>query len=174
MKKYILSFLLVGSVSFAQKLTIEETVTGGRKYAPTTQAAQQWRKNSKSVAYLSADYANLLEKSAANGWKESILATKTDFESALKSKINSDEFSVKTFPTAIEWKSVNTFVTDVTGKKSNYKVIYDVTTKQITNVIPYSNEGDQAKFAVNGNVAWLKENNIKITTASGNVIDVTN
>lgn len=174
MKKYILSFLLVGSISFAQKLTIEETVTGGRKYAPTTQVAQQWRKNSKSVAYLSTDYATLLEKNATNGWKEVALANKSDFESALKSKISTDEFSVKTFPTAIEWKSANTFDTDVTGKKNNYKVTYDVITKQITNVISYSNEGEQAKFANNGNVSWLKENNIKITTASGNVVDVTN
>ncbi len=174
MKKYILSFLLIGSVSFAQKLTIEETVTGGRKYAPTTQVAQQWRKNSKSVAYLSADYVNLLEKSATNGWKEATLATKSDFENALKAKITSDEFSVKTFPTSIEWKSTNAFETEVSGKKNNYKVIFDVVYKQITNVISYSNEGQQAKFANNGNVSWLKENNIKITTASGNVIDVTN
>ncbi|GAA4769985.1 MULTISPECIES: S9 family peptidase [Flavobacterium] len=174
MKKYILSFLLIGSVSFAQKLTIEETVTGGRKYAPTTQVAQQWRKNSKSVAYLSADYVNLLEKSATNGWKEATLATKSDFENALKAKITSDEFSVKTFPTSIEWKSTNAFETEVSGKKNNYKVIFDVVYKQITNVISYSNEGEQAKFANNGNVSWLKENNIKITTASGNVIDVTN
>ena len=174
MKKYILSFLVVGSVSFAQKLTIEETVTGGRKYAPTTQAAQQWRKNSKSVAYLSGDYVTLLEKNAANGWKEAILATKSDFESALKTKITSDEFSVKTFPTAIEWKSANAFETEVSGKKNNYKVIFDVASKQITNVVSYSNEGEQAKFANNGNVAWLKENNIKITSNSGNVIDVTN
>lgn len=41
MKKYILSFLLVGSFAVAQNLTIEETVLGPRKYAPTTQTAQQ-------------------------------------------------------------------------------------------------------------------------------------
>ena len=50
MKKYTFCFLLIGSISFAQKLTIEETVTGPRKYAPTTQTAQQWRKNSKSIS----------------------------------------------------------------------------------------------------------------------------
>ncbi len=174
MRKFIFSFLLVGSISFAQKLTIEETVMGGRKYAPITQTAQQWRKDSKSITYLSSDYSNLLEKSASNGWKETILVTKSDFENALKSKLNSDEFSMKTFPFGVEWKSANTFETDVTGKKNNYKVTYDVTTKQIINAIPYSNEGEQAKFANNGNVAWLKENNIKISLASGNVIDVTN
>ena len=174
MKKFTLFFLLAGSVAFAQQnFTIEETVMGGRKYAPTTQTAQQWRKNSKSVTYLSADYANLLEKSAATAWKESVLATKGDFESALKAKIANDEFQVRMFPFAIEWKTTNTFDTEVTGKKNNYKVTYDVVAKQITNVITYSNEGAQAKFASNGNVAWLKDNNIRIT-ANGNVIEVTN
>jgi len=174
MKKFTLFFLLAGSVAFAQQnFTIEETVMGGRKYAPTTQTAQQWRKNSKSVTYLSADYANLLEKSAATAWKETVLATKGDFESALKAKIANDEFQVRMFPFAIEWKTTNTFDTEVAGKKNNYKVTYDVVAKQITNVITYSNEGAQAKFASNGNVAWLKDNNIRIT-ANGNVIEVTN
>ena len=146
MKKYILGFLLIGSVSFAQKLTIEETVTGGRKYAPVTQIAQQWRKNSKSITYLSADYTNLLEKSVTNAWKETTLATKSDFESALKTKIADDEFSIKSFPFAIEWKSANAFETSVVGKQKNYKVTYDVVSKQITSAIAYSNEGEQSTF----------------------------
>ncbi|SHI89127.1 S9 family peptidase [Flavobacterium terrae] len=174
MRKFIFSFLLVGSISFAQKLTIEETVTGGRKYAPTTQTAQQWRKDSKSITYLSSDYSNLLEKSASNGWKEIILATKTDFENAVKSKITSDEFTMKVFPLVIDWKSKNTFETLAAGKSKIYNVTYDIVSKQISNIKSYPIDAQQAKFANNGNVSWLKENNIKITTASGNVVDVTN
>lgn len=174
MKKFTLCFLLAGSAAFAQQnFTIEETVMGGRKYAPTTQTAQQWRKSLKSVTYLSTDFTNLLEKSATTAWKETVLATKGDFESALKAKITTDEFSVKMFPFAIDWKTANTFETEVAGKKNNYKVTYDVVAKQITNVVTYSNEGAQAKFASNGNVAWLKDNNIRITS-NGNVIEVTN
>lgn len=174
MKKYILSFLLVGSFAVAQNLTIEETVFGPRKYAPTTQTAQQWRKDSKSITYLSSDFSTLVEKSASNGWNATNLATKTEFESALKSKLTADEFTLRTFPFAIEWKTSNTFETEVAGKKNNYKVTYDVVTKQITSATSYSNEGAQAKFASNNNVAWLLDNNIKITTPSGKVIDVTN
>lgn len=174
MKKFTLFFLLAGSVAFAQQnFTIEETVMGGRKYAPTTQTAQQWRKNSKSVTYLSTDFSTLFEKSAATSWKEMPLATKADFEAALKSKITTDEFTVRTFPFAIDWKTANTFETEVAGKKNNYKVTYDVVAKQITNVVTYSNKGAQAKFASNGNVAWLKDNNIRITS-NGNIIEVTN
>lgn len=174
MKKFTLCFLLAGSAAFAQQnFTIEETVMGGRKYAPTTQTAQQWRKNSKSVTYLSSDFSTLFEKSAATSWKETSLATKADFEAALKSKITTDEFTVRTFPFAIDWKTANTFETEVAGKKNNYKVTYDVVAKQISNVVTYSNEGAQAKFASNGNVAWLKDNNIRITS-NGNIIEVTN
>ena len=173
MKKYILSFLLVGSMSFAQKLTIEETVLGPRKYAPTSLIAQQWRKDTKAVTYLSTDFANLLEKNAASGWKETTLATKAEFESALKSKFSEDEFSLRTFPTAITWLTKNTFETEVAGKKNNYKVVFDITSKQITNAISYSNEGTQARFAKNNNVAWLKDNNIRITS-NNKTIEVTN
>lgn len=173
MKKYILSFLLVGSIAFAQKLTIEETVTGPRKYAPSTQTAQQWRKDSKSITYISSDLTNLLEKSAANGWEESTLATKAEFEAALKAKFPTEEFTLRTFPTAITWKTSNTFETEVASKTNNYKVIYNVATKQISSAIGYSNEGAQAKFASNNNVAWLKDNNIRITSNDKN-IEVTN
>ena len=173
MKKYILSFLLVGSMSFAQKLTIEETVTGPRKYAPTTLVAQQWRKDSKSITYLSADFSNLLEKSATNGWIATTLATKAEFEAALKDKFPTEEFTLRTFPFAIEWKTINTFETEVASKTKNYKVVYNVATKQITSEISYSNEGAQAKFASNNNVAWLKDNNIRITSNT-KTIEVTN
>lgn len=175
MKKFTLFFLLAGSAAIAQKnFTIEETVTGARKYAPASQIAQQWRKDSKAITYLSADFSSLLEKSAATAWKETTLATKTDFENALKTTFSNDEFSLRMFPFEINWKTANTFETEVAGKKNNYKVTYDVTTKKITKSVSYSNEGAQAKFASNGNVSWLKDNNIRITTTSGNVIEVTN
>ncbi|MGX7666338.1 DPP IV N-terminal domain-containing protein [Flavobacterium pedocola] len=174
MKKFTLCFLLAGSAALAQQnFTIEETVMGGRKYAPTNQTAQKWRKNSKSITYLSSDFSSLLEKSAASAWKETTLATKAEFEKALKAKISNDEFTVRMFPFDIQWKTANTFETEVAGKNNNYKVTYDVVTKQITNTIAYSNEGAQAKFASNGNVAWLKDNNIRIT-ANGTVTEVTN
>ena len=173
MKKYILSFLLVGSMSFAQKLTIEETVTGPRKYAPTSLIAQQWRKDSKSITYLSTDFSSLLERSAANGWKETTLSTKAEFEAALKAKFPTEEFVLRTFPFAFEWKTANTFETEIASKTNNYKVVYDVTTKQISSSIGYSNEGAQARFASNNNVAWLKDNNIRITS-NNKTIEVTN
>ena len=173
MKKYILSFLLIGSVSFAQKLTIEETVTGPRKYAPTSLVAQQWRKDTKSITYLSTDFSNLLEKSAANDWKETTLATKAEFEAALKAKFPTEEFALRTFPFAIEWKTTTTFETEIASKTNNYKAVYNVSTKQITSAIGYSNEGSQAKFSSNNNVAWLKDNNIRITS-NNKTIEVTN
>lgn len=174
MKKYIFGFLLVGNFVIAQNLTIEETVTGFRKYAPTTQVAQQWRKDSKSITFLSNDYANLMEKSAQNKWKESVLASKSEFEAALKDKIQADEFTLRMFPYAIEWKTATTFETLVNGKNDNYTVIYDVNSKKITQVLTSPKEGAQLKIASNTNLAWLKDNNIRITTANGKILEVTN
>lgn len=173
MKKYILSFLLVGCVSFAQKLTIEETVTGARKYAPTSLNAVQWRKDSKSVAYLSSDFTNLMEKSATSGWSVTTLATKSEFEAALKEALPTDEFVLRTFPFTIEWKSNNTFQTEIASKTNQYQVTYDVITKKIISKIGYALEGSQARFASNSNVAWLKDNNIRITS-NNKTIEVTN
>lgn len=173
MKKYILSFLLVGCVSFAQKLTIEETVTGARKYAPTSLTAVQWRKDSKSVTYLSSDFTNLMERSATSGWAVTTLATKSEFEAALKEALPTDEFVLRTFPFTIEWKSNNTFQTEIASKTNQYQVTYDVITKKITSKIGYDLEGSQARFASNSNVAWLKDNNIRITS-NNKTIEVTN
>lgn len=165
MKKYTLCFLLAGTLAFAQQhFTIEETVLGGRKYAPSTLVAQQWRKKSPSITYLSADYSQLLEKSAANGWKETTLATQTAFEKALQNKIPNDSFALRMFPYAITWKTTQTFETEVAGSKNNYLVTYDVASQQISKVAAYPIEGAQATFASNANVAWLKDNNIRITT----------
>ena len=173
MKKYILSFLLVGCVTFAQKLTIEETVTGARKYAPTSLTAVQWRKDSKSVTYLSSDFTNLMERSATSGWAVTTLATKSEFEAALKEALPTEEFVLRTFPFTIEWKSNNTFQTEIASKTNQYQVTYDVITKKITSKIGYALEGSQARFASNSNVAWLKDNNIRITS-NNKTIEVTN
>jgi dipeptidyl-peptidase 4 len=173
MKNYILSFLLVGCVTFAQKLTIEETVTGARKYAPTSLTAVQWRKDSKSITYLSTDFTNLLEKSATNGWKETVLATKSEFEAALKEVLPTEEFVLRTFPFSIKWQTNATFETEIASKTNQYQVTYDVITKKITSKIGYALEGSQARFASNSNVAWLKDNNIRITS-NNKTIEVTN
>lgn len=173
MKKYILSFLLVGCVSFAQKLTIEETVTGARKYAPTSLTAVQWRKDSKSVTYLSSDFTNLMERSATSGWAVTTLATKSEFEAALKEALPTEEFVLRTFPFTIDWKNNNTFQTEIASKTNQYQVTYDVITKKITSKMGYTLEGSQARFASNSNVAWLKDNNIRITS-NNKTIEVTN
>ncbi|WP_396148406.1 DPP IV N-terminal domain-containing protein [Flavobacterium sp.] len=173
MKNYILSFLLVGCVTFAQKLTIEETVTGARKYAPTSLTAVQWRKDSKSVTHLSSDFTNLMERSATSGWAVTTLATKSEFEAALKEVLPTEEFVLRTFPFSIEWKSNNTFQTEIASKTNQYQVTYDVITKKITSKIGYALEGSQARFASNSNVAWLKDNNIRITS-NNTTIEVTN
>lgn len=174
MKRYLFSFLFVGSIAFAQQLTIEETVMGPRKYAAKSLAAPQWRKDAKSVTYLSTDYLSLLEKNSANAWNESTLVTKAEIESALKSKITEEEFTLKYFPTSIKWLTTNTFETEIVGKKAKYKIVFDVVTKKVVKATAFSSEGNQVIFAKNNASAWLKENNIYITRPDGHVVEVTN
>lgn len=174
MRKYIWSLLLVGSFAFAQKFTIDETVMGPRKYAPTTLIAQQWKKDSKAITYLSSDYSNLVEKSASNAWKEAVLLTKAELETALKAKFPSDVFSLRTFPTTLNWITSTVFETEIAGKASNYKIAFDVTAKQVTHFVTYPADGEQAIFSKNNQVAWLKENNISISLPNGKLLEVTN
>lgn len=174
MKKYVVGFLLMGSFAFAQKLTIEETVTGGRKYAPATQIAQQWRKDSKSITYLSTDLASLMERSAASNWNPTTLSTKADFEAALKTKFPKEEFTLRSFPMTFTWVSKNGIETEIASKTANYKVTYDLVTKQIISFLSYDSNGAQANFATNKNVSWLLDNNIRITTPEGKILEVTN
>lgn len=174
MKKYVVGFLLMGSFAFAQKLTIEETVTGGRKYAPATQIAQQWRKDSKSITYLSTDLASLMERSAASNWNPTTLSTKADFEAALKTKFPKEEFTLRSFPMTFTWVSKNGIETEIASKTANYKVTYDLVTKQVISFLSYDSNGAQANFATNKNVSWLLDNNIRITTPEGKILEVTN
>jgi dipeptidyl-peptidase 4 len=166
-------FLLVVSSVFSQKLTLEETVTGGRKYAPQSLQALQWRKDSKSVTYISKDFMSLQERAASNDWKEATLVTKKELEEALKIKFPADQFNLRTFPFSVKWITKNAFETQVTTEKFNYKVTYALSTKMITYGVMYPAKAQQATISSQNHIAWLDQNNIKITTSNGNEIEVT-
>ena len=72
------------------KLDRKWTKTAIKSEAAKYKNFSEWRKNSKSIAYLSPDFSNLMTKSAANNWAETLLVTKTDFENAVKSKRRSE------------------------------------------------------------------------------------
>ncbi|RRJ89510.1 S9 family peptidase [Flavobacterium macacae] len=172
MKKitFLSVFLLVGITAFAQKnLTIEEATFGQyRNFAVENIVAPQWRKDTKTVTYLDNSYSRLLSKSEEGNWAETTILTKDELQNALKSKFSSDEFQLRMFPYSYAWIDKNTLEFEVAGKNSKYLIQFDVAKKEVKNVFAFSSEGRNQTISADGkNTAWLDDNNIKITTASG-------
>ena len=172
MKKitFLSVFLLVGITAFAQKnLTIEEATFGQyRNFAVENIVAPQWRKDNKTVTYLDNSYSRLLSKSEEGNWAETTLLTKDELQNALKSKFSSDEFQLRMFPYSYAWIDKNTLEFEVAGKNSKYLIQFDVAKKEVKNGFAFSSEGRNQTISADGkNTAWLDDNNIKITTASG-------
>lgn len=171
MKKitFLSVFLLVGITAFAQKnLTIEEATFGQyRNFAVENIVAPQWRKDTKTVTYLDNSYSRLLSKSEGN-WAETTLLSKDELQNALKSKFSSDEFQLRMFPYSYAWIDKNTLEFEVAGKNSKYLIQFDVAKKEVKNGFAFSSEGRNQTISADGkNTAWLDDNDIKITTASG-------
>ena len=174
MKKitFLSVFLLVGITAFAQKnLTIEEATYGQyRNFAVENIVSPQWRKHTKTVTYLDNSYSKLLAKSEEGNWAETTLLTKDELQNALKSKFSSDEFQLRMFPYSYSWIDKNTLEFEVDGKNSKYLIQFDVAQKSVKNGFAFSSEGRNQIISSDGkNTAWLDDNNIKITTASGTV-----
>lgn len=172
MKKlsFLSVFLLVGITAFGQKnLTIEEATSGQyRNFAVEDLVAPQWRKDSKTITYLDKTYSNLVAKSEEGNWAETILVSKTELQNALKSKFSSDEFQLRMFPYAYSWIDQNTLEFEIEGKNSKYQIQFDVAKKEVKNGFAFSSEGRNQTISSDGkNTAWLDDNNIKITNASG-------
>lgn len=174
MKKitFLSVFLLVGITAFAQKnLTIEEATSGQyRNFAVENIVSPQWRKDTKTVTYLDNSYSKLLAKSEEGNWAETTLLTKDELQNALKNKFSSDEFQLRMFPYSYSWIDKNTLEFEIDGKNSKYLIQFDVTQKAVKNGFSFSSEGRNQIISADGkNTAWLDDNNIKITNASGTV-----
>ncbi len=172
MKKitFLSVFLLVGISAFAQKnLTIEEATYGQyRNFAVENIVSPQWRKDTKTVTFLDNSYSKLLAKSEEGNWAETTLLTKDELQNALKSKFSSDEFQLRMFPYSYSWIDKNTLEFEVDGKNSKYLIQFDITSKTVKNGFAFSSEGRNQIISLDGkNTAWLDDNNIKITNASG-------
>lgn len=174
MKKitFLSVFLLVGITAFAQKnLTIEEATYGQyRNFAVENIVSPQWRKDTKTLTFLDNSYSKLLAKSEEGNWAETTLLTKDELQNALKSKFSSDEFQLRMFPYSYSWIDKNTLEFEVDGKNSKYLIQFDVAQKAVKNGFAFSSEGRNQIISSDGkNTAWLDDNNIKITNASGKI-----
>lgn len=171
MRKLLLLFLLSGIAATAQKnLTIQEATYGQyQQFAAKSVVSPQWRPKSNTITYLSEDYSQLMQRSEESNWAESVLMTKDQLASALKAKFSNDTFSLSYFPYTYTWNDKNTFSFEVAGKNSKYVIEVDANTKTFKTAIALPFEAAQQRLSPNGqHVAWLKENNIMITSGGTN------
>jgi dipeptidyl-peptidase-4 len=177
MKKIVWLFLLSGMAATAQKnLTIQEATSGQyQMFAPKSLVAPAWRKDAKTITYLDNTYANLMARSEEGQWAETTLVSKTELAAALKAKFPSDTFELRTFPYSYKWNDKNTLTLEVAGKNQTYIVLFDVTKKEVKSTVAIGSDAAQQALSPNAaNAAWLKENNIVISTQGGKNINVTN
>lgn len=177
MKKIVWLFLLSGMAATAQKnLTIQEATSGQYQiFAPKSLVAPSWRKDSKTVTYLDNMYANLMARSEESKWAETTLVSKAELIAALKAKFPSELFELRMFPYSYKWSDKNTLYLEVAGKNQTYLVLFDITKKEVKSAVAITNDAAQQQLSPNGaNAAWLKDNNIIISTLDGKTINVTN
>ncbi len=177
MKKLLWLFLLSGMAATAQKnLTIQEATSGQYQiFAPKNLVAPSWRKDAKTITYLDNTYANLMARSAEGQWAETALISKSELASALKAKFPSDSFELRMFPYTYKWKDKNTLALEVEGQNQTYLVLFDADKKEIKSAVAIASDAAQQVLSPNGShAAWLKENNIIISSQNGKDINVTN
>jgi dipeptidyl-peptidase-4 len=177
MKKLVWLFLLSGMAATAQKnLTIQEATSGQyQMFAPKSLTAPAWRKDDKTITYLDNTYTNLMARSEEGQWAETTLVSKTELAAALKAKFPSDTFELRMFPYSYKWNDKNTLSLEVAGKNQTYMVLFDVVKKEVKSAVIIATDATQQSLSPNSqNAAWLKENNIVISTQDGKNINVTN
>lgn len=177
MKKLVWLFLLSGMAATAQKnLTIQEATYGQyQAFATKSLVSPTWRKDAKTITYLDNAYSNLMARSEEGQWAETTLLSKTELAAALKAKFPSETFELQMFPYSYKWDDKNTLAFEVVGKNNIYLVLFDADKKAVKSAVAISPDAAQQVLSPNGtSAAWLKENNIVITTQTGQNINVTN
>lgn len=177
MRKLLLLLLLSALAATAQdNLTLQQATFGQfRDFAPKSLTAPQWRTDANTITYLDDSYSVLMARSEENRWAETPFLDKKDVAQAMRAKFANDTFEMQMFPYMYEWHDKNTLQLEVNGKEQNYLVLFDVTTKTVKTAIPFAAEGTNQALSPDGtHVAWLKDNNIMLSTASGQAVNVTN
>lgn len=175
MKKLLLLLLLGSTYAYGQRsFTIEETVFGPSKFSPKNLYGQQWIKGEDALSHLDGSYQNLIIRKLKDNWQDKQLISVGDLQTALTATIPDEQFALRTFPTQYQWIDSNTLSFVAAGQKNSYGVSYDVTKKniKINSIVPTTAANPEYSTS-NTHTAYLIDNNIEITTATGNKIQVT-
>lgn len=176
-KSSLLFFLLTGNILFAQRdLTITEATMGQyMQFAPERVLQPNW-KNDNAFSFVTTNRDSLVLKSKDNKWENETVLTAKDLEAILNDNFKNTEFSLRSLPSNLSWINDNEVAFTATDKegKFKYNVRLDLKDKKIKNSFKYNSIASEETISRNNNyIAWLKDNNIVITSHKGEDIVVT-
>lgn len=177
MKKIILLYIscLTLSVFAQRKLTIEEATYGAyTTFSVENLNGLQWRDN-ENFTYLSKDYQSLMHRNASGRESETPFLTKSALENSIKKFISDETITLNIFPYDYKWMDNNTLHFNVNGKEKKYVICYDIQNQVVKKSFELHSKAKNEIMSEKSNyVAWLEDNNIRISTSDGKMIEVTN
>lgn len=176
-KKSILLFIAIttSSINFAQEktLNIQEATALYRAYPTERLLAADW-KDAQHITYLSKNYQDLMIENVTNKTSQTLLS-KSEIEQLLSKKYPEDTFNLYMFPYEHKWVSNNSIQFQVEGKNQKYFVQIDAKNKQIEKSIAFPLDAEEPEASKDLSLLiWLKKNNLMVTLANGETIQITN
>lgn len=158
------AFALIFSFSInaqLKELTLEDAVSGSRKFRPTSMVDFNWMPDSQCFSYLSENYRHLLKGSAKGNDVDTIISVNEFNEIA-----GTEMYTVY----GLKWISMETFRI---GDGSNFYE-FNVKTKTSKRLVNLPKEAANAtQDSKTGHVAYTMDNNVSIQTVDGNTFEVT-
>ncbi|MHC5201579.1 S9 family peptidase [Myroides sp. LJL119] len=177
-KTLLIGLLLSGNLLFAQNtFSISQATFGAsEEFAPTKIIAPKW-KDDQAFSLLSTNGDSLLLKTKDNKWNSQLVLTTKDLENILNSSLKYTSFDLKRIPHDLKWINPDeiTFTALEQAGKFKYNVRVNLKTNKVVNSFVYNSAATEEIISRNQDyLAWLKQNNIVITSSKGEDIVVTN
>ncbi len=178
MKKIILVAMLLGSSAvFSQRgFTISEATFGqNTDYTVSTLSSARWKDNNSFTLY-NATKDTLFIKSKDNKWENQFFLSAKNLEDILNTELKFTNFTLDKIPSDLKWVNQDEILFSVNQADNKFKhlVKLNLKTKKVTNNFAFNPIGQEQIISRNGDfLAWLKDNNIVITTNKGEDVVVT-
>jgi len=176
--KSLLFFLIAGNMMFAQRnFNMTEATMGlGGQFATERILQPSW-KNDNTLSFVTKNRDSLLIKSQANKWESQTALTVKQLEEIINTSAKGSTFKLRIIPTNLTWlndNEVEFYVNESTNKLKYYFKV-NLADKKVVNSFKFDAQGAQQIISRNGDhIAWLKDNNIVISTNKGGDVQITN
>ncbi|MHC5354743.1 S9 family peptidase [Myroides sp. LJL115] len=177
-KTFLVAMLLGSSIMYSQRgFTIGEATFGQfDDFAISSLSSPKWKDNN-SFTVISNNRDTIFLKSKDNKWENQFLMSALELENILNSQLKFTNFKLKRLPSDLQWVNENEILFSVIQEDNKFKHVIQLNlkTNKIINRFTFNSKGENEIISRDGNfIAWLKDNNIIITTNKGEDIIVTN